>query len=302
MSDRLLKFLFKGGEVRGGLVRLTETWQHMSAHHDYPAPVQRLLGELVAAAALLASNIKFNGALILQIYGDGPVRLLVVECQSDLSLRATAKLRDETVPEEASLRELINREGRGRCAITLDPRDPVPGQQPYQGIVPLVGDSVAEVIESYLRQSEQLAAAVALSADARACGGMLLQRLPDHGGHSGERDDDAWDRAVSLGRTVRQHELLQLPPEEVVHRLFSQETLEHYPPLTPRFACSCSRERIGRMLISLGQQEVDAILAEQGQVEVTCDFCSRRYRFDPVDARLLFTSGAAAEADPSQPH
>lgn len=302
MSDRLLKFLFKGGEVRGGLVRLTEAWQRMSAHHDYPAPVQRLLGEMVAAAALLASNIKFNGALILQVYGDGPVRLLVVECQSDLSLRATAKLRDEAVPAEASLRELINREGRGRCAVALDPRDPVPGQQPYQGIVPLVGDSVAEVIESYLRQSEQLAATVALSADARACGGMLLQRLPDHGGHSGERDDDAWDRAVSLGRTVRQDELLLLPPEEVMHRLFSQETLEHYPPLNPRFACSCSRERIGRMLVSLGQQEVDAILAEQGQVEVTCDFCSRRYRFDPVDARLLFTSGAATEANPSQPH
>jgi len=281
---------------------MTEAWQHMSAHHEYPAPVQRLLGELVAAAALLASNIKFNGALILQIYGDGPVRLLVVECQSDLSLRATAKLRDEAMADGASLRELINRDGRGRCAITLDPRDPAPGQQPYQGIVPLVGDSVAEVIESYLRQSEQLAATVALSADARACGGMLLQRLPDHGGRSGERDDDAWDRAVSLGRTVRPDELLQLPPEEVVRRLFSQESLEHYPPLTPRFACSCSRERIGRMLVSLGQQEVDAILAEQGQVEVTCDFCSRRYRFDPVDARLLFTSGAATEADPSQPH
>jgi molecular chaperone Hsp33 len=293
--------MFQGADVRGGLVRLTGAWQAMSAHHDYPLPVQRLLGEMVAAAALLASNIKFNGALILQVHGDGPVKLLVVECQSDLSLRATAKLRDEPVPSDASLRELINREGRGRCAITLDPKDPAPGQQAYQGIVPLVGDSVAELIESYMRQSEQLAAKVALAADAHACAGMLLQRLPDHGG-SGNRDADAWDRAVTLGRTVLPDELLNLPPEDVLKRLYGQETLGHYAPITPRFACSCSRERIGRMLVSLGQVEVNSIITEQGQVEVTCDFCNRRYHFDPIDAAQLFASGATFQVDGSRPH
>ena len=141
MSDRLIKFLFRGAPVRGELVRVSDAWREMTAHHSYPRPVKRLLGEMVAAAALLASNIKFNGALIMQVHGDGPVKLLVVECQPDLAMRATAKLGEEPIDAQASMRQLINRGGRGRFAITLDPRDPMPGQQPYQGIVPLDGVS-----------------------------------------------------------------------------------------------------------------------------------------------------------------
>ena len=143
MSDQLLKFAFAGRRVRGELVRLDAAWRDMIAHHQYPPPVMRVLGEMVAAAALLATNIKFNGALVMQVYGDGPLQLLVVECQADLALRATAKVRDEPIADDISLRELVNRGGRGRFAITLDPKDPLPGQQPYQGVVPLEGDSVA---------------------------------------------------------------------------------------------------------------------------------------------------------------
>jgi molecular chaperone Hsp33 len=297
MSDRLLKFMFQGAPVRGELVRVADAWREMTAHHAYPPPVKRLLGEMVAAAALLASNIKFNGALVMQVHGDGPVKLLVVECQPDLAMRATAKLGEDPIAQEASMRDLINRSGRGRFAITLDPRDPLPGQQPYQGIVPLDGESMAEVLEAYMRQSEQLETRLVLAADEEVSAGLLLQRLPEGGGSTAGIDEDAWDRVTTLGATLSTEELLRLTPEDLARRLYSQELLAHQATLSPRFACRCSRERIGRMLISLGHKEVDSIIAELKIVTVTCDFCGRQYSFDAVDVAQLFTSGATAEAD-----
>ena len=305
MPDRLLKFAFTGARVRGELVQLGSAWREMTAHRRYPAAVMQVLGEMVAAAALLATNIKFNGALVMQVYGDGPLQLLVVECQSDLALRATAKVRDEPIADDISLRELLNRDGRGRFSITLDPKDPLPGQQPYQGIVALEGDSVSEVLQTYMRQSEQLETRLWLASDDTAAAGLLLQRLPGEGGtQTALRNDTAWDHLVALAQTVTSEELLKLPPDDVTHRLFWQEALEHYTPLAPRFQCTCSRERIAKMLISLGQEEVDSIINEQGSVSVTCEFCGRKYSFDPVDTAHLFAGGiegtAATIADGSR--
>ncbi len=303
MSDRLLKFLFKAAPVRGGLVRIEDAWRQMVVLHDFPPVVTRLLGEMLAAGALLATNIKFNGALVMQVHGDGPVKLLVVECLPDLAIRATAKIAEgAAIADDASMRDLINRSGRGRFAITLDPRDPVPGQQPYQGIVPLDGDSMADVLQSYMRQSEQLDTRLWLAADESACAGLLLQSLPGEGGKAPAGDEDAWSRVGMLAQTITGEELLKLPPEDVLRRLFWQETLEHYPALIPHFACTCSRERIGRMLVSLGREEVDSIIDEQGTVTVTCDFCNRQYTFDAVDAARLFHSGESTEADDSTRH
>lgn len=305
MSDRLVKFGFRAAPVRGGLVRIEDAWRQMVALHDFPPVVVRLLGEMVAAATLLATSIKFNGALVMQVHGDGPVKLLVVECLPDLAIRATAKLGETALPDDATLRTLINRDGRGRFAITLDPRDPVPGQQPYQGIVPLDGESMADVLQTYMRQSEQLDTRLWLAADATVCAGLLLQSLPAEGGierHAGQADDDAWNRAVSLAQTITGDELLRLAPDAVLHRLFWQETLEHYPAMSPHFACTCSRERIGRMLVSLGRAEVDSILDEQGSVTVTCDFCNRQYTFDAVDTAQLFVGGETAPAGEATRH
>ena len=297
MPDRLLKFAFTGARVRGELVQLGNAWREMTAHRRYPPAVMRVLGEMVAASALLATNIKFNGALVMQVYGDGPLQLLVVECQSDLALRATAKVRDEPIADDISLRDLMNRDGRGRFSITLDPKDPLPGQQPYQGIVPLEGDSVAEVLQTYMRQSEQLETRLWLASNETASGGLLLQRLPGDGGTEVVlANDAAWEHLVALAQTVTSEELLSLSPDELSHRLFWQEALEHYPPLTPRFQCTCSRERIAKMLISLGQEEVDSIIAEQGSVSVTCEFCGRKYSFDPVDVAHLFATGIESAA------
>ena len=305
MTDKLLKFTFHNAPVRGEVVRLEAAWQAITQHHGYPEPVKRLLGEMTAAAALLAANIKFAGSLIMQIHGDGPVSLLVVECQPDLRLRATAKLRTgATIGANAGMRELVNTRGQGRCAITLDPADPRPGQQPYQGIVSLEGDSIAQALETYMRRSEQLESRLWLAANASCCAGVLLQKLPDSGGFAQRvaADADAWERTTALAATVTTDELLTLATDTVTRRLFWQERLDHYRPLAPRFECRCSRERIGRMLLSLGRPEVDSIIDEMGRVEVTCDFCNARQAFDAIDVAQLFRTGSANEAAASAPH
>ncbi len=298
MSDRLLKFAFPGARVSGRLVQLTGAWRDMTSHRTYPPPVMRVLGETVAAASLLAANIKFNGALVMQVHGDGPLQLLVVECQADLALRAMAKVRDQPLDDPMSLRELVNRGGRGRFAITLDPKDARPGQQPYQGIVTLEGASMAEVLQNYMRQSEQLETRMWLASSGDAVAGLLLQRLPVEGGHADTTDDDAWQRLVTIAQTVTSKELLTLAPEDVLQRLFWQESLEQYAPMSPRFACTCSRERIAKMLVSLGQQEVDSIIAEQGAVSVTCEFCGRHYAFDGGDVVQLFNQDQPSPVAP----
>jgi molecular chaperone Hsp33 len=306
VSDRLLKFLFHGAPVRGELVQLDAAWQRMIQFHDYPAPVIALLGEMTAALALLAANIKFNGALTLQVHGDGPVRLMVVECQPDFRLRATAKIDpDAEIAADATLRALVNRHGQGRCAITLDPRDRLPGQQPYQGVVSLEGDSIAAALESYMRQSEQLDTRMWLAANGEVAAGLLLQRLPQEGGVAGGApvDDDAWPRAQMLAATVTPAELLTVGIDTLMQRLFWQEKLQHAPPATPQFVCNCSRERIGRVLLSMGRDEVDSIVAERGEVEITCDFCNARQVFDAVDVAQLFATGSSdPAAAPLRPH
>ena len=303
MTDALLKFLFRDAPVRGEIVRLQASWRQMVANHRYPAPVTRLLGEMTAAAALLAANIKFDGALILQIQGNGPVRLLVVEVQPQMRLRATAKLRETAViGADATLQQLTNPHGDARCAITLDPAGRRPGQQPYQGVVPLAGETIAQVLENYLRQSEQIESRLWLAADENAAAGVLLQKLPQEGGAAARPDTDAWQRAGALTATLTREELLALQAEALAHRLYWEERLEHFPPVAPRFECTCSRERSGRMLLALGRDEVDSILAERGDVEITCDFCNARYAFDAVDVGQLFASGATREADASTRH
>ncbi len=190
MSDQLQKFMFNAAPVRGEIVSLGNTWHEVLTRRDYPAPVRTVLGEMMAACALLSANLKFNGTLIMQIFGDGPVKMLVVQCGSDLSIRATAKLSDATAAtlgEGMSFVDLVNASGHGRCVITLDPADKQPGQQPYQGIVPLNGDdgpleSVAQVLEHYMHHSEQLDTRLWLAANGERAVGMLLQKLPGDGG------------------------------------------------------------------------------------------------------------------------
>ena len=299
------------------LVRLTGAWQDILKRREeaggYPSPVTELLGEMTAAATLMQANIKFNGALVLQIMGDGPVKLAVAEVQPDLSLRATATVTGEVGPE-APLSHMVNVNNLGRCAITLDPKDRQPGQQPYQGVVPLFGDQheklekLSEVIEHYMLQSEQLDTRLVLAANDRVAAGLLIQRLPLQGeanlSGSGvtRRDEDEigrnedYNRIAILAASLKREELLELDADTILRRLFWEEDVRRFEPLAgtqgPRFACSCSRERVSNMLRSLGREEIESILAEQGQVEVGCDFCGAHYRFDPVDAAQIFLQAA----------
>jgi molecular chaperone Hsp33 len=307
MSE-LHKFIFDGLPVRGALVRLTDAWQEVLQRRAantqtgaYAAPVSELLGEMLAAGVLMQSNIKFNGALVLQIMGDGPVKVAVAEVQSDLSLRATASVQGE-VGAGARLSEMVNVLNLGRCAITLDPKDKQPGQQPYQGVVSLHGDrkekleKISEVLEHYMLQSEQLDTRLILAADDKVAAGLLIQRMPMQGEGNLEKSreddiglDEAFNRIAIFAQSLKRQELLELDADTILHRLFWEEKLLRFEPDHPKFACSCSRERVGSMLRNLGVQEVESILAERERVEVGCDFCGAQYRFDPVDAAQLFT-------------
>ena len=317
--------------MRGAIVRLTDAWTEMlrrrsdnTASGAYPQPVSELLGEMAAAGVLMQSGIKFNGALVLQIFGDGPVKLAVAEVQSDLGLRATASLQGDMteVVEGAGLDVLDTLHGGGRCAITLDPKDKFPGQQPYQGVVPLVNaqgkklDRLSDVLSHYMLQSEQLDAVLVLAANDQVAAGLLVQRMPVKGegniaAGAVQRDEEDqigrnedYNRIATLAASLTRDELLTLDVETILRRLFWEEPLLRFGPQQgdggPRFHCSCSRERVGRMLNSLGVEEVDSILAEQGQIEVGCEFCGQQYRFDPVDAAQIFASPATG-ATPAPP-
>jgi molecular chaperone Hsp33 len=250
----------------------------------------------------MQSNIKCNGSLILQVLGDGPVKLAVAEAQPDLSFRTTAKVTGE-VPPTAQLEAMLNVHGKGRCAITLDPKDRQPGQQPYQGVVPLHGDHreplqhLSQVLEHYMLQSEQLDTRLVLAANDEVAAGLLIQRLPveGEGNLAGRRNEDdiglseGFNRIAHLAATLTEEELLTLDVETILHRLFWEERVLRFEPATPRFACSCSRERVGSMLKTLGREEIDSILEERGDVEIGCEFCGQQYHFDPVDVGELFT-------------
>lgn len=307
MSE-LHSFLFDGLPVRGAIVRLTDAWAEILHHRQantttgaYPLPVSELLGEMAAAGVLMQSGIKFNGALVLQIWGDGPVTLAVAEVQSNLSLRATATLKGK-VFEGASFSALVNAHGGGRCAITLDPQDKFPGQKPYQGVVPLVGNNgqkwngLGDVLSHYMRQSEQLDTTLVLAANGAVAAGLLVQRMPVKEGTedpmvpTGHHED--YNRIAHLAASLTRSELLDLDVETLLHRLFWEEKLLRFPPQQgaegPKFACRCSRERVGTMLHGLGSTEIESILAERGHIEVGCEYCGQQYRFDAVDAAQLF--------------
>jgi molecular chaperone Hsp33 len=316
--SELHKFLFEGLPVRGMVVRLTESWQEVLARRAsntatgaYAPPVAELLGEMTAAAVLMQANIKFNGALILQIFGDGPVKVAVAEVKPDLSLRATAKVTGELAA--GGLPGLVNAHGKGRCAITLDPKDKRPGRQPYQGVVPLADatgrkfECIGDILQHYMLQSEQLDTTLVLAADERVAAGLLIQRLPVKGeanleGEGGRdpvsqdrmgRNED-YNRLSILAASLTREELLTLDVDTILHRLFWQEKLLRFEPLAgmlgPRFACTCARARVESMIRGLGREEADSILAERGDIEVGCDFCGRQYRFDAVDAARIFTA------------
>jgi molecular chaperone Hsp33 len=284
MKDTLQRFLFEHAPIRGEVAHLDATWRAVVERHEYPPALRTILGELMAAGALLAATLKFEGSMILQLQGNGRVKLIVVECTSEQTLRATAKWSGE-ISDDETLADLL---GPGRFVITLAPGE---GKQSYQGVVEIDPAGVAASLEHYMQHSEQLDTRLWLAADDDHAAGLLLQKLPA----SEDPDADSWNRATTLAGTVTADELLELPARRLLHRLYHEEDVRLYDPRPVSFRCSCSPDRVGAMLRMLGLGEVRSILEERDDVEVTCEFCNRTYRYDKVDAEQLFASSHHAQ-------
>ena len=312
--NELLVFICDGAPVRGEIVSISSAWQAILERRSDPPAVRRIFGDFVGAATLLSASLKFEGTLIIQAQSKGPIKLLVVECKSDLSMRATVKLSVDPaeITPEATLGDLLDASQTGRLVITLDPKDREPGQQPYQGIVALQEQhgasikpvtSAAEAIALYMQNSEQLDTRIWLSSNETHIGGLLLQRLPNSGGHAHldpQIAAEGCSRIQTLGETITEEELLNLPPNTILRRLFLEESTENgvrsFPPRPIRFACSCSRTKVADVLRMLGEEEVRSILADQSVVETICDFCAQPYRFDAVDCQQVFKTDLLSDA------
>jgi Disulfide bond chaperones of the HSP33 family len=284
MKDSLQRFLFEQLAVRGELLHLDSTWQAVLERHDYPTALRAVMGELMAAAGLLAATLKFDGSIILQLHGSGPVTLIVVECTSENTMRATAKWTADLTGKD--LRALL---GDGRFAITLAPAK---GAQTYQGVVDLTGGTVAACLEHYMRHSEQLETRLWLAADDTRAAGMLLQQMPG----AADADPDGWNRVVHLAATLTREELLALAPAPLLHRLYHEDDVRLFESRPISFRCSCSTQRVVAMLRMLGHEEVRSIVEERRAVEIICEFCNRQYVFDAVDAEQIFASDTLAVA------
>jgi molecular chaperone Hsp33 len=280
--DSLRRFIFEKLPVQGRHVHLDASWRAVLDRQDYPPAVRALLGEAMAAIALLSATLKFDGVITLQIRGNGPVHLLVVQCTSRLSLRGLARWQGEL--PDSGLQQLL---GDGRLAINIEPAN---GER-YQGIVPLEGETLAACLEGYFQRSEQLPTRLWLTADEECAAGMLLQVMPVR-----ERNLDAWQHVTVLADTITSKELKSLSAQQFLQRLFYEEDVRLFEISPVAFRCQCSRARIEATLRSLGASEMHGILREQGKVHVDCEFCGRGYEFDPVDVAALFNTPSSLPA------
>lgn len=286
--DQSQRFLFDNSDVRGEMVDLERSFAEVLAKHPYPQPVAELLGEMLAAAALLCGTLKFDGLLILQARSSGAVPLLMVECSSDREVRGLARYDAESIKDGAGLRELMP---DGVLTMTVDPKN---GQR-YQGIVPLEGVNLAECLSGYFATSEQLPTRFWLNADSQHARGLLLQQLPADRLKDAEAREASWQHVTALADTLTPEELLGLDNETVLHRLYHEEDVRLFDAQPLVFRCSCSRERSANALVSLGQEDAERLLGELGgEITVDCQFCNQRYRFDGSDIGQLFAGGGSA--------
>lgn len=273
-QDILHRFLFEELGVRGEWIKLGDSWQAARQHQQESAFVQELLGQALAAVALLSATVKFSGSMILQAQGDGPIRTLVAQATHDRKIRGL--VRSNTAIDQGNLSELF---GEGRLVLTIE----IANGDPYQGIVPLEGETLANALETYFVQSEQLKTRLWLFADQYHAAGLLLQELPAQKHFQAD-----WERVELLASTITRQELLELDCEQVLYRLFNEEKVRVFEAEPVAFQCACSRPRIERTLRAMGRAELEGILAEQNQIEVICEFCGAHYSFDKVDAETLF--------------
>lgn len=292
--DLLQRFIFDNAAIRGEWVNLQESWQSILRRRDYPLAIRNALGEMLGATSLLLSTVKIKGRMVLQIRSEGPVKLMMVECTSDHTVRAIAQY-DGDITDEMGISDLCE---NGTLAITIE----VDGaKQPYQGIVSVQGQTIADTLEVYFTQSEQLPTKIWLCANEHDVAGFFLQQLPSEEGDKEQAAED-WSRISHLANTLTEEELLTLEPETLLHRLFHEESVRLFDPIHLSFACTCSRERVADSLRLIGREEVQEIVEAEDVIEATCDFCNEVYTFDKVDVAELFSDGSFPEGDPTVLH
>lgn len=279
MPDIRQRFYFADSPVRGEIVQLEQTLADIFERHHYPSVIQHLLAEFVSASVLLTATLKLEGRLSLQARGNGAIKMIMAECNHHHQVRAIAQLADDgQFADNANLAQLL---GEGLLVITLEPEH---GQR-YQGIVELVGNNLTAYLENYFSQSEQLPTRLWLAANAAHAGGLLLQALPQS---QEDEDEDRWPRLLQITQTLKADELLTLSADELLYRLYHEESVTLPETQTVSFACTCSREGTAQALVSIGQAECEDILAEQGSIRLNCQFCHSEYVFDANDVRALF--------------
>lgn len=278
--DQLLRFVIDKTPIRGQLVSLDDSWHQCLQHSDADDFAKTLLGHALAAVTLLASTLKIEGSITLQIRGQGDIHLLVAQATSKRTLRGLVRQTRPVQDTSAPLREIFQAD---KIVITIDSGK----GKPHQGIVPLTGSSIQQALEAYFEFSEQLPTRLWLSCNEQTASGLLIQKMPGE-----TEDEDSWDRVSQIASTITHEELLTLHETEILYRLFHEETVRLFDSDPVNFSCSCSRDRTLAMIKSLGQQEADSILKEQGCISINCEFCNAKYDFDPIDIKQLFSDGA----------
>ncbi len=279
-ADLSQRFIFDDADIRGETVHLEKALQDILGVHQYTPAVSQLIGEFLAAAVLLSTTLKFDGKLILQARSEGEIPLIMVECSNELQIRAIARGAEQATSTEFS--QLLS---NGQLAITVDPQR---GNR-YQSVVPLGEGSLAHSLDAYFQQSEQLATRFWLAADAQRAGGLLLQQLPTQTIDDQARRQAQWQHACALATTVKAEELLALPAQQLLHRLYHENPVRLFQPSPVAFQCSCSRERTFSALATIDTRELEKILHEQGSITMDCEFCNQQYRFEKEDLAALFT-------------
>lgn len=283
-SDNCQRFIFADSDIRGEVVRLHGSFRELLQHQRYPQPVAELLGEFLTASVLLGSGIKFNGRLVLQARTQGPLKLVMAECTSEHHIRGI--VRYETEDLDGGFHQLLR---QGTLAITIEPEK----GEAHQGIVALEQDNLAACLEDYFQRSEQLPSLIFLVASGSHCAGLLLQQMPPRVERRPQTREESWNRVCHLARTLTRDELLLLDNQTLLYRLFNELPVKVFPSRGIQHRCSCSRERTARALFMLGREEIMDIVAEQGGVEINCEFCGRQYNFGPQELEMLFEHPSA---------
>ena len=277
-QDQMYRYLFENHAVRGELVTVSDTWHQIIDGHDYPQPVQQVLGELLVATSLLTATLKFDGDITVQLQGDGPLKLAVINGNNNQEMRGVARMQGD-IAEGSSLKEMV---GNGYLVITISPTK---GER-YQGVVGLEGDTLAACLEDYFMRSEQLPTRLFIHTGEVegkvGAAGILLQVLPAQ-----DAGLDDFNHLATLTETIKTEELLGLPATEVMWRLYHQEEVTVYDPQPVIFKCTCSRERCGEVLNTLAADEVNQILEEDGHIDMHCDYCGEHYVYDAVDVAAI---------------